>query len=102
VDARSVPGPPDPDTSDHDASSDRSDGPAVRWSPWRTRGARLSWGLLMPFAILYFVTAILTSAEFADLAAATVFGLPLGFLLGALLIIVGLVITRLYLSRGEG
>jgi uncharacterized membrane protein (DUF485 family) len=74
----------------------------VRWSPWRTRSARLSWGLLIPFTVLYFVTALLTSAEFADLAAAIVFGLPLGFLLGALLIVVGLVITRLYLSRGEG
>ena len=55
------------------------------------------------FAVIYFVVAVLTSAEFADLAATEViFGLPLGFVLGIGMIIAGLVITRIYLSKVEG
>jgi uncharacterized membrane protein (DUF485 family) len=68
----------------------------------RNPGARLSWGLLAIFSTIYFVTAILTSAEFSELAATTVLGLPLGFILGMVVIISGLVITRIYLMRGEG
>jgi uncharacterized membrane protein (DUF485 family) len=72
----------------------------MAWSPLRARGARLSWGLLAIFTLIYFVTAVLTSAEFADLAALPVLGMPLGFLLGLVLMVVGLVVTRIYLSRG--
>ena len=55
------------------------------------------------FTVIYFVVAILTSAEFAELAATEViFGLPLGFILGIVVIISGLVITRIQLSRIEG
>ena len=74
------------------------------WSPFSTSRAKWAWGLLAVFAIIYFGVAILTSAEFADLAATEVFlgGLPLGFVLGTGVIIAGLVITRIYLSKIEG
>jgi putative solute:sodium symporter small subunit len=72
------------------------------WSPWSTRTAKWSWGLMAIFTTIYFAVAILTSAEFADLAAHMIFGLPLGFYLGIGLIISGLVITRIYLSKVEG
>lgn len=73
------------------------------WSPLSTLRAKWAWGLLAVFAIIYFGVAILTSAEFADLAATEVFGgLPLGFVLGIGVIISGLVITRIYLSKIEG
>jgi uncharacterized membrane protein (DUF485 family) len=53
------------------------------------------------FTIIYFGVAVLTSKEFAELAATMVFGLPLGFILGIGLIISGLVITRIYLAKVE-
>jgi uncharacterized membrane protein (DUF485 family) len=71
------------------------------WSPFSTRAARWSWGLMALFTVIYFVVAILTSKEFADVAATMIFGLPLGFILGIGLIISGLVITRIYLSKVE-
>lgn len=75
---------------------------AKPWSPWSTPIARWSWGLMAIFTIIYFVVAVLTSAEFAELAATMIFGLPLGFYLGIGLIISGLIITRIYLSKVEG
>jgi uncharacterized membrane protein (DUF485 family) len=73
------------------------------WSPFTTSRAKWAWGLLAAFAIIYFGVAVLTSAEFAALAATEVFaGLPLGFVLGIGVIIAGLVITRIYLSKIEG
>lgn len=54
------------------------------------------------FTTIYFVVAILTSKETAGLAATMIFGLPLGFILGIGLIIAGLIITRIYLSKVEG
>jgi uncharacterized membrane protein (DUF485 family) len=75
---------------------------AKPWSPFSTRTARWSWGLMAIFTTIYFAVAILTSAEFADLAATMILGLPLGFYLGIGLIISGLVITRIYLSKVEG
>jgi uncharacterized membrane protein (DUF485 family) len=54
------------------------------------------------FTIIYFAVAILTAAEFADLAATQILGLPLGFILGVGVIIAGLIITRIYLSKIEG
>jgi uncharacterized membrane protein (DUF485 family) len=74
---------------------------AKHWSPWSTRAAKWSWGLMAIFAVIYFGVAVLTSKEFADLAATMVFGLPLGFILGIGLIISGLVITRIYLAKVE-
>ena len=73
------------------------------WSPFSTTQAKRAWGLLAVFAVIYFTVAILTSAEFAELAATkVVFGLPLGFVLGIAMIIAGLIITRIHLSRIEG
>jgi uncharacterized membrane protein (DUF485 family) len=73
------------------------------WSPFSTSRAKWAWGLLAVFAGIYFAVAVLTSAEFAELAATeVVFGLPLGFVLGIGMIIAGLVITRIYLSKVEG
>ncbi len=71
------------------------------WSPLSTRAAKWSWGLMALFTIIYFVVAVLTSKEFADVAAFMVFGLPLGFLLGIGMIIAGLIITRVYLAKVE-
>ncbi len=73
------------------------------WSPFSTSRAKWAWGLFIIFSVIYFGVAILTSAEFADLAATeVVLGLPLGFILGIGLIIAGLIITRIYLSKVEG
>ncbi|MFV2063725.1 MAG: hypothetical protein ACC726_09455 [Chloroflexota bacterium] len=72
------------------------------WSPMSTRSAKLSWALLAVFTTIYFAVAILTSAEFADLAAILILGLPLGFYMGIGLIVSGLVITRIYLTKVEG
>ena len=72
------------------------------WSPWSTRTARWSWGLMAVFSAIYFVVAVLTSAEFAEFAATMILGLPLGFYLGIGLIISGLIITRVYLAKVEG
>lgn len=71
------------------------------WSPFSTTAAKWSWGLLAIFVVIYFVVAVLTSSEFAELAATMVLGLPLGFLLGVGMIIAGLVITRIYLIKVE-
>jgi uncharacterized membrane protein (DUF485 family) len=71
------------------------------WSPFSTRAARWSWGLMALFTIIYFVVAVLTSKEFAEVAATMVFGLPLGFILGIGLIVAGLIITRVYLAKVE-
>jgi uncharacterized membrane protein (DUF485 family) len=73
-----------------------------RWSPLGTTRARWAWGLMAVFTAIYFAVAVLTSAEFAEFAATDVLGLPLGFLLGIGLIIAGLIITRIYLSKVEG
>ncbi|HSP01274.1 MAG TPA: hypothetical protein VLN90_07410, partial [Thioalkalivibrio sp.] len=59
------------------------------------------WGLMALFTIIYFAVAVLTSKEFAEVAATMVFGLPLGFILGMGMIIAGLVITRVYLAKIE-
>jgi uncharacterized membrane protein (DUF485 family) len=71
------------------------------WSPFSTRAARWSWGMMIVFTIIYFVVAVLTSKEFAEVAATMIAGLPLGFILGIGLIIAGLVITRIYLAKVE-
>ncbi len=71
------------------------------WSPFSTRAAKWSWGLMALFTAIYFIVAIFTSKEFATVAATMVFGLPLGFILGIGLIIAGLIITRIYLAKVE-
>ena len=73
------------------------------WSPFSSPRAKWAWGLLAVFAVIYFAVAILTSARFAESAATEVFfGLPLGFVLGIAMIIAGLIITRIYLSKIRG
>jgi putative solute:sodium symporter small subunit len=71
------------------------------WSPFSTSRARWAWGLMALFSVIYFAVAVLTSAEFAELAATMIFGLPLGFYLGIGVIIAGLIITRVYLAKIE-
>lgn len=71
------------------------------WSPFSTSRARWAWGLMALFSVIYFVVAVVTSAEFAEFAATMIFGLPLGFYLGIGLIIAGLIITRIYLAKIE-
>ncbi len=72
------------------------------WNPLSTTQAKWSWGLLALFGAIYFVVAVLTSEAAADLAATMILGLPLGFYLGVVMIISGLVIVRYYLARVEG
>jgi len=72
------------------------------WSPFSTSRAKWAWGLMALFTVIYFTVAVLTSAEFAELAATLVLGLPLGFWLGIGVIIAGLIITRVYLMKVEG
>ncbi|HSW41525.1 MAG TPA: hypothetical protein VLM76_03350 [Patescibacteria group bacterium] len=70
-------------------------------SGWTSQGARLSFALLAVFAVTYFGTAVLTSAAFRDVAALRVAGAPLAFLLGLVVFIVGIAVTRIHLVRGE-
>ncbi len=84
------PGTPEPETT-----------PSENWSPFSTSRARWAWGLMALFSAIYFVVAVLTSAEFAEFAAQMVLGLPLGIWLGLGLIVAGLIITRVYLARIE-
>ena len=73
----------------------------AHWSPFSTSRAKWAWGLMALYSVIYFVVAIVTSAEFAEFAAQMILGLPLGFYLGVGVIIAGLVITRVYLAKIE-
>ena len=55
--------------------------------------------LLAIYTVMYFGIALMTSATFKDIAAAPVAGLPLAIWGGLLIIISGVVITRLYLKK---
>ena len=74
------------------------------WNRTQAKGARsIGGGEVASLAVQTVAKEVLTSAEFADLAATEVFlGLPLGFVLGIGMIIAGLIITRIYLSKVEG
>jgi len=61
---------------------------------------RFSFGLLGVFALIYFIVALLTSAQFKELAQLQTIGLPLGIWLGLAVFVGGLVITRIYLAKG--
>ena len=54
--------------------------------------------LLAIYTVMYFGIALMTSATFKDIAAAPVAGLPLAIWGGLVIIISGVVITRLYLN----
>lgn len=51
------------------------------------------------YMVLYFGVALMTSATFADIAAIPIAGLPLAIWGGLLIILTGVVITRLYLKK---
>ncbi|BBP46034.1 hypothetical protein THMIRHAS_14070 [Thiosulfatimonas sediminis] len=55
--------------------------------------------LLAIYTVLYFGVALMVSASFKDVAATVVAGLPLAIWGGLLVIISGVVITRLYLKK---
>lgn len=55
--------------------------------------------LLAIYTIMYFGIALMTSATFKDIASAPVAGLPLAIWGGLLIIVSGVVITRLYLNK---
>lgn len=55
--------------------------------------------LLAIYTVLYFGVALMVSATFKDVAAIQVAGAPLAIWGGLVVIIVGVIITRLYLKR---
>jgi hypothetical protein len=55
--------------------------------------------LLIIYSVLYFGVALMTSATFKEVAAMDIAGLPLAIWGGLLIIISGVVITRLYLIK---
>lgn len=57
--------------------------------------------LLVIYTVLYFGVALMTSATFKDIAAMEVVGLPLAVWGGLLIIVSGVIITRLYLKKLE-
>lgn len=60
---------------------------------------KFSATLLAVYTVLYFGVALMVSATFKDTAAIEVAGAPLAIWGGLVVIIVGVVITRLYLKR---
>lgn len=57
--------------------------------------------LLAIYTVLYFGVALMTSASFKDIAAIEIIGLPLAVWGGLLIIVSGVIITRLYLRKLE-
>ncbi|UQB43046.1 universal stress protein UspA [Thiomicrospira microaerophila] len=57
--------------------------------------------LLAIYTVLYFGVALMTSATFKDIAALEIAGLPLAVWGGLLIIVSGVIITRLYLRKLE-
>lgn len=55
--------------------------------------------LLAIYTVLYFGIALMVSATFKDIAATDIAGMPLAIWGGLLVIITGVVVTRLYLKR---
>lgn len=55
--------------------------------------------LLAVYTVMYFGIALMVSATFKDIAAAQVAGMPLAIWGGLVVIITGVIITRLYLKR---
>jgi len=51
------------------------------------------------YTVLYFGVALMTSATFADIAALPIAGLPLAIWGGLVIILTGVIITRLYLKK---
>lgn len=55
--------------------------------------------LLAIYTVMYFGIALMVSATFKDVAATDVAGMPLAIWGGLLVIISGVIITRLYLKK---
>lgn len=55
--------------------------------------------LLVVYTVMYFGVALMVSATFKDIAATPVAGMPLAIWGGLLVIISGVIITRLYLKK---
>lgn len=55
--------------------------------------------LLAVYTVMYFGIALMTSATFKDTASAPVAGVPLAIWGGLVIIITGVVITRMYLNK---
>lgn len=55
--------------------------------------------LLAIYTVLYFGVALMVSATFKDIAATPVAGMPLAIWGGLLVIVSGVIITRLYLKK---
>lgn len=55
--------------------------------------------LLAVYTVMYFGIALMVSATFKDIAATQVAGMPLAIWGGLVVIITGVIITRLYLKR---
>lgn len=51
------------------------------------------------YTVLYFGVALMTSATFAEIAALPIAGLPLAIWGGLVIILTGVIITRLYLKK---
>jgi len=60
---------------------------------------KFSAKLLAVYTVLYFGIALMVSATFKDIAATPIAGMPLAIWGGLLVIITGVVITRLYLKK---
>lgn len=55
--------------------------------------------LLAIYTVMYFGIALMTSATFKDVAAAPIAGMPLAIWGGLVIIVTGVIITRLYLKK---
>lgn len=60
---------------------------------------RFAMILLAIYTVMYFGVALMTSASFKAVAATEVMGMPLAIWGGLLIIISGVIITRLYLNK---
>ena len=67
----------------------------------RRKNFVFGFGLLGVFAAFYFGSAMLTTAELKRVAAITILGMPLAIWVGLVTILSGLIITRIYLVKGD-
>ncbi len=60
---------------------------------------KFSAKLLAIYTVLYFGIALMVSATFKDIAATPIAGMPLAIWGGLVVIITGVIITRMYLNK---
>lgn len=63
---------------------------------------KFSATLLAIYTVLYFGIALMVSATFKDIAATEIAGAPIAIWGGLVVIVTGVVITRLYLKKMDG